>query len=90
MFMVPGWIASTLFLITCYISGFQHTKLARRNPILNIQFIMMAFSLVMILLNVMYSYESPWVALGFLLVAVGSLSLMIHQFRRMPATLPTV
>lgn len=90
MFMIPGWIANTVFLVTCYVSGFQHAKLARRNPILNIQFFMMAFSLVMLWLNLMYSYESPWVALGFFLLAAGSLGLMIYQFRRMPAKLPFV
>ncbi len=90
MFMIPGWIANILFLVTCYVSAFQHVQLKRINPVKNLQFFMMAFSLTMLWLNVMYGYETPWRSLAFFLTAVGGLGLMIYQFRRMPAKLPFV
>ena len=85
---IPGWISSVVFLVTCYVSGFQHVRLKRVNPIMNLQFFMMAFALAMIWVNAVYDHDMPWLSLGFLLLAVGSLSLMIYQFRRMPARLP--
>jgi hypothetical protein len=49
MFLIPAWISSVLFLITCYLAGYQHVQLRRPNPILNLQFLMIVFSLLMIL-----------------------------------------
>ena len=88
MISLPGWISSVLFLVTCYVSGFQHVQLKRVRSVMNLQFFMMVFSLAMIWVNAVYNHDTPWLSLAFLLIAVGSLSLMIHQFRRMPARLP--
>ena len=84
MFFVPAWITNFLFLITCYLSGFQHVQLKRPNPITNIQFFMMAFSLLMVLVVALYNRENRWLSMGFLLVALGSLGLMIRQLRYLP------
>ena len=84
MFFIPAWITNFLFLITCYLSGFQHVQLKRANPITNIQFFMMAFALVMVLIVALYNRENPWLSLGFLVIAIASLGLMIRQHRMLP------
>jgi hypothetical protein len=88
MFFIPAWISNVLFLVTCYLSGFQHVQLRRQNPITNIQFFMMGFSLLMILIVALYNRESPWLSLVFFLIAVGSLGLMIRQHRMLPPMKP--
>jgi hypothetical protein len=84
MFFVPAWITNFLFLITCYLSGFQHVQLRRPNPVTNIQFFMMAFSLLMVVIVALYNRENRWLSTGFLAIALGSLGLMIRQLRLLP------
>jgi hypothetical protein len=88
MFFIPAWISNVLFMITVYLSGFQHVQLRRPNPVANIQFFMIAFSLLMILIVALYNRESPWLSLVFFLIAVGSLGLMIRQHRMLPPMKP--
>lgn len=84
MFFVPAWVTNSLFLITCYLSGFQHVQLKRPNPVTNLQFFMMAFSLLMMVVVAFYNRENRWLSLGFFLVAGCSLGLMIRQHRMLP------
>ncbi|MDR3530427.1 MAG: hypothetical protein P4L90_07745 [Rhodopila sp.] len=84
MFFIPAWTSNILLLITCYLSGFQHVQLRRPNPITNIQFFMMGFSLLMILIITLYNRQSPWLSLAFFLIAAGSLGFVIRQHRMLP------
>jgi hypothetical protein len=88
MFLIPTWITNVLLLIVCYLSGFQHFRLRRPNPVTNLQFFMMAFSLLMVLIVTLYNRENPWLSLAFFLMAVGCLGLMIRQLRMMPPMRP--
>jgi hypothetical protein len=84
MVFIPAWVTNVLFLINVYLSGFQHVQLRRPNPITNIQFVMMAFSLVMIVVVALYNRVDPWLSLIFFLTAVASLGWMIRQLRTLP------
>lgn len=84
MIFIPAWITNFLFLITCYLSGFQHVQLKRPNPVTNLQFVMMAFSLLMVVIVAFYNRENRWLSMVFLVTAVGSLGLMIRQHRMLP------
>jgi hypothetical protein len=79
MVFIPAWVTNVLFLINVYLFGFQHVQLRRPNPITNIQFVMMAFSLVMIVIVALYNRVDPWLSLIFFLAAVASLGWMIRQ-----------
>ncbi len=86
MVFIPTWVSNVLFLITIYISGYQHVQLKRRNPVTNVQFIMIAFALLMIIVGALYSHENAWLSLGFFVIAVACLGLMIRQHRTLPPT----
>jgi Ca2+/Na+ antiporter len=88
MFFIPIWVSNVLLLIACVLSGIQHMLLRRPNPVTNIQFFMMIFTMVMVLVVALYNKESPWLSLGFFLTAVGSLALVIRQQRMMPPSKP--
>jgi hypothetical protein len=83
MFISP-YITNVIFLATVYLSGFQHVQLKRPNPIMNLQFFMMAFSLAMMLVVALYNKTNPWLSSGFFLLAVASLGFMIRQLRMLP------
>jgi hypothetical protein len=84
MIFIPGWIGSTLLLINCYLSGYQHVQLRRPNPVMNIQFFMIAFSLAMILIITLYARRNAWLSLVFFLIAAGCLGFTIRQMRKLP------
>ena len=84
MFFVPTWVTNVLFMITVYLSAFQHVRMKRANPVRNIQFAVIAFSLLMILIVANYNHENPWLSLAFFLISVGCLGLMIRQQRMVP------
>jgi hypothetical protein len=65
MVFIPAWVTNILFMITIYLSGFQHVRLRRPNPITNIQFFMIAFALVMIVIVTFYNRVNPWLSLAF-------------------------
>ena len=48
MFFVPAWLTNIVFLLIFYLATFEHVKMRRPNPVLNLQFFMMAFSLLAI------------------------------------------
>ncbi len=80
----PTWVANVLWMLTVYLAIFEHVRLRFDNPVANLQFIMIVVSLVMIILNTMYNRQSPWLSLGFVVIACASLLLMIRQLRRLP------
>lgn len=84
MFYVPTWITNVLLLATIYLSGFQHVRLKRRNPVTNVQFIMIVFALFMMIMVTLYNRTNPWLSTGFFVIAVASLLTMLRQFRMMP------
>lgn len=84
MFFVPGWLTNILLLITCYLAGYQHVQLDRPNPIKTLQFGVIIFSLLMILVVVFCNHINPWLSAGFFLAAAGSLAYMIRQHRMLP------
>ncbi len=86
--MIPGWIANVMFLVTCYVAGYQHVQFNRVNPVMNVQFFTMAFSLVMVVIVALYDKTDPWLSLVFLLIAVGCLGLTIRQHRLIPPRKP--
>jgi len=84
MFFIPGWISNILLLIACVLSGWQHSRLSRPNPVANVQFITMVFSLVMITVVTLYHGINPWLSLMFFLIAAGCLVSTIRQQRMLP------
>jgi predicted membrane channel-forming protein YqfA (hemolysin III family) len=84
MFFIPAWISNILLMITVYLAGFQHVQMKRPNPVANLQFVMIAFALAMIVIIALYNRENPWLSLAFFAIAVGSLLLMIRQMRTLP------
>lgn len=86
MIFMPAWITNILFLVTIYLSGYQHVQLRRPNSVTNIQFLMMAFCLAMIVIVAFYNRVNPWLSLAFLVTAVTCLGVMIRQHRMLPPT----
>ncbi len=84
MFFIPAWVSNFILLGTCWLSGFQLVQLRRPNPVTNIQFVMILFCLVMVLIIALYNRVDPWLSLAFFLIAVGSLAVMIRQHRMLP------
>jgi hypothetical protein len=84
MVFIPAWITNILFLITVYLSGFQHVQLRRPNPVTNIQFFMMVFSLAMIVIVAFFNRVNPWLSLAFFITSVVNLGVMIRQHRMLP------
>lgn len=84
MFFVSPYITNTLFLVTCFLSGFQHWQLDRPNPVTNIQFAMIVFGMIMVLIVALYNTVNPWLSLVFFLMAASSLIFMIRQHRMLP------
>lgn len=86
MFHMSPYVTNVIFIATVYLSGFEHVQLRRPNPFTNIQFLMMAFCLVMVLIVAFYNYINLWLSWLFFLIAVGSLLYMIRQLRMLPPT----
>lgn len=84
MFTVPAWLSNVLLMVTCYISFYQHVQLKRPNPVMNLQFAMIVFSLVLMLIITFQNRRNPWLSLGFFLIAASSLATMVRQFRVLP------
>ena len=84
MIFIPAWITNILFLVAIYLSGFQHMRLRRPNPVTNIQFLMIAFCLAMIVIVALYNRANPWLSLAFFITAVTCLGVMIRQNRMLP------
>jgi drug/metabolite transporter (DMT)-like permease len=88
VFFIPTWVNNVMFLATCWLSGFQLVQLRRPNPVTNIQFAMIIFCLLMILVVALFNRVDPWLSLGFFLVAGICLVTMIRQHRMLPPMKP--
>ena len=88
MFFIPIWITNVLLLVTCWLSGFQLVQMKRANPVTNIQFVMIVFSMLMVLIVALYTETNAWLSLVFFLIAVCNLSVMIRQHRMLPPMKP--
>lgn len=84
MFFISPYISNTLFIATIYLSGYQHVQLYKPNPIKTLQFFVIIFCLVMMLVVAFYNRVNPWLSWAFFIVAVGSLLFMIRQHRYLP------
>lgn len=84
MIYIPTWIANTLLFITCYLSGFQHVQMKYANPVTNLQFFMVAFTLLAILFIATRSDVSPVMSMVYFVVSALCLGLMIRQHRYLP------
>jgi hypothetical protein len=63
-------------------------QLRRPNPVPSIQFVMVVFSLLMMLVVTMYNRTSPWLSLVFFFISAGNLGVMIRQHRMLPPMKP--
>ena len=88
MFFIPTWITNIVLLGTCWLSGYQLVQLRRANPIPTIQFAMILFGMLMILIVAMKNGINPWLSLVFLLIAVATLIVMLRQHRLLPPRKP--
>ena len=84
MFFIPAWISNIMLLVTCVLSGYQHAQLRRPNPVTNIQFCMIVFSMAMIVIIALHARTNVWLSLGFFLIAAGCLGFTIRQDRMLP------
>jgi hypothetical protein len=84
MIFIPSWVTNVMLLITCWISGFQLVQMKRANPVTNIQFVMIVFSMLMVLITALYNKTNPWLSLVFFLIAAVNLTVTIRQLRMMP------
>jgi hypothetical protein len=84
MIFIPAWVSNVLLLITCCLCGYQHTQLGRPNPVMNIQFLMIVFCAVMIMITAIYAHTNAWLSLAFMLIAFGCLGFIVHRHRMLP------
>ena len=83
MFFIPVWVSNVILLVTCVMSALQHVRLKRENPITNIQFFMMFFTMAMIWIVAVYD-DGVWISLGFFLMSAVCLIVMLREQRKMP------
>ncbi len=84
---ISPYITNTVFIVTVYLSGYQHVQLKRPNP-LNLQFWMIAFCLAMMLVVAFANDDNRWLSLGFFATSIGCLALMIRMHRMLPPRQP--
>jgi hypothetical protein len=84
MIFISPYITNTLFLITCYLAGYQHVQLYKPNPLASLQFAMIVFCLLMMLGVAFYNDVNPWLSFAFLVIAIVSLVWMIREHRMLP------
>jgi hypothetical protein len=84
MIYIPAWITNIIFLLAFYISLWEHVKMRRPNPVTNIQFFMMVFAPVMVLVVTFNNRKIPYISLGFFAVSVICLIVIYRQWRYLP------
>ena len=84
MIHISPYITNTLFLAVCILSALQHYQHDRPNPVTNLQFAMIVFGMVMVLVVALCNDISPWLSLAFFVIAAASLIFMIRQHRMLP------
>ncbi len=83
---IPFWISNLVFLATCVLAGYQHWRFNRENPVTNLQFMVIVFSILMMVVVLLYGrhHTDPWLSLAFFLIATCCLVLTIRQQRMLP------
>jgi hypothetical protein len=86
LFFVPIWVTNVLFLLSCMMSGHQHSRLNRENPITTIQFGNIIFCVVMVVVVVLSTkfHPNPRMSQVFFLIAAITLCLTIRRYRMLP------
>jgi hypothetical protein len=84
MIYIPGWITSIIFMLTFYLCVFEHVKMRRPNPVLNLQFFMMVFALAMVLVVTFHNRKLPYLSIGFFALSLICLGVMYRQLRYLP------
>lgn len=84
MFFISPYITNVILLVTIVLSGIQHARLKRHNPVANVQFGMMIFCMALVVVVALYNRTRPWLSLAFFIVAVGCLAMALRQQRMMP------
>ena len=62
----------------------KHRREQSENPVVNLQFGMMVFCLLMVLIVALYNRVNPWLSLVFFLISLTNLGVMIRQHRLLP------
>jgi len=90
MIFIPIWITNVLLLVSCVMANFQHWRLNRENPFLTLQVGIVLFSLIMVVVVVIYNlgHRDPWMSLVFFLIAVTVFSVTFRQFRTLAPRKP--
>lgn len=88
MIYIPTGIPNAIFFVTCYLSGYQHVQMQYENPIKNIQFFMVAFSLVAIVFIATRTEVSPIESVIYFAVSVICFALIYRRLRFMPPRKP--
>lgn len=86
MLFVPTWVTNFILLVTCWLSGYQLVQMRRPNPVTNIQFCMIVFCLLLVLIVALHNRRDPWLSLAFFLISIANLGIMIRQHRMLPPT----
>ena len=84
MFFISPYITNVILLVTIVLSGVQHARLKRDNPVTNVQFGMMVFCMVLMVVVALYNGINPWLSLAFFVAAVGCLMMTLRQHRMLP------
>ena len=84
MFFVSPYVTNVILMVTIVLSGIQHARLKRRNPVTNVQFGMMVFCMALVLVVALYNWTNPWLSLAFFIFAVGCLLMTLRQHRMLP------
>ena len=84
MIFIPRWLTNIFFLLTFYLSIYQHVRMREMKPTLNFQFFMAVFALLMVLVVTFESVKNAWLSLGFLVLALACLGTMYRQMRYLP------
>ena len=90
MIIIPNWLINVLLLATAWLSGYQLVQLRLKNPIPSLQFAMVLFCLLMVLVVAVKNRHNPnpWLSLAFFLIAVVNLTVMVRQHRFLPHRKP--
>ncbi len=86
MIFIPIWITNLLLLFACGFSSYQHSRLNRENPIATLQFGIIVFSIIMIVVVVVFTrfHHNAWASLAFFVIAAATFFLSYRQFRMLP------
>jgi Ca2+/Na+ antiporter len=84
MIVIPTWITNCVILAGFVLSAYQHWRLNPENPVTNSQFVVMVFSILMLLVVTLFNRTDPWLSLALFLIAAASLFLTIRRHRKLP------